>query len=111
MDGWVAVPGVGAGDGNVGVGGFEGVDWVRGGGVEGDYFSANGQIIAVRSLARVPDTVGIDPLTSLALKHMYQPFLPRLSGHWQCPIGPEGLQDWRASVRVRHYLQIEMVIL
>ena len=40
-----------AGDSNVGVGGFQGVDGVGGGCIEGDYFSADGQIIANRLLA------------------------------------------------------------
>ena len=52
MYGWVAVPGVGARDRDIGVGGFESVDWVGAGGVEGDDFSANGQVVTVPSLAR-----------------------------------------------------------
>ena len=49
LDGGGAVPGVDAGDFDVGVGGLEGVDRVGGGGVEGDDFSAGGQVVAVRS--------------------------------------------------------------
>lgn len=53
MEGWVAVSGVGTRDSNIGVRGFEGVNRVGGGCVEGDYFPADGQIIADRSLAGV----------------------------------------------------------
>lgn len=38
------------------MGGFEGVDWVGGGGVKSDNLSADGQIIAVRSLVRDEST-------------------------------------------------------
>ncbi len=86
------------------MGGFESVDWVRGRGVESYYFSADGQVIAVRSLASAQDTIVIDPLTSLALERMRQRLLLRRSAHWQCPIDPEALQDLRASFRVQHYL-------
>ena len=52
MNGWIAVPWVGARDRDIGVGGFESVDWVGVGGVEGDDFSVDGQVVTVRSLAR-----------------------------------------------------------
>lgn len=51
MYGWVAIPGMDARDGDVGVRGFKRVDWVGGGGIECDYLSADGQVIAVRSSA------------------------------------------------------------
>ena len=102
---------MGAGNGDLGVRGFEGVDWVGGGGVEGYDFSADGQIIAVRSLACHRDTVGIDTLTNSALKCMHQQVLQKQSVHWQYPIDPEALQERRALSSVRHCLQIEVVIL
>ena len=45
-----AVSGVDAGNGDFGVGGFEGVDRIGCGGIESDDFSANSQVIAVHSL-------------------------------------------------------------
>ena len=111
MNGWIAVPGVGAGNGDVGTRGFEGVDWIRGGGVEGDDFTANGQVIAVGSSAYLQDTFGAGPPTSLALKRTYQELLPRLSAHWRYPRDLEAVPDWRRLFGVRHCLQIEMVIL
>ena len=111
MNGWVAVPRVGARNGDVGTGGFEGVNWVGGGGVEGDYLSADGQVIAVGSLAFLQDTFGTDSPTSLALKRTYQQPLLRLSAHWRYPIDPGAVQDWRALFDVRRCLRIEMAIL
>ena len=84
-----------AGDGNAGVGGFECVDGVGSGCVEGDYFSANSQIIADCSLAGGSDAVEINSFTSLALECMHQKLLLKLSAHWQYPIDPEVLQEWR----------------
>lgn len=98
MDRWVALPGVGAGNGDFGMGGgFEGVDWVGGGGIEGDDFSAEGQVIAVGSLACI-STVQLRQitLTNSALNCMRRRFLLTMSAHWQYPIDPEAVQDWRA---------------
>ena len=64
MDGWVAVPGVGAGNGDLGLRGFEGVDWIGGRGVESDDFTTKSQVVAVCSLACLQDEVGTDPFTS-----------------------------------------------
>lgn len=111
MNGWVAIARMDARNGNIGVGGFEAVDRIGGGGVEGDDFSANGQVIAVRWSACFQATIGAGSLTSSAPKRTYQQPLLRLSARSQCPIGPEAVRDWRASFRARHRLQIEMVIL
>ncbi len=106
LNGWGAVAGVGAGDGDVGAGGFEGVDWVGGGGVEGDYFAADGQVVAGCLLVGVRDIlwVQIDPLTNLALKRTYQRLLLRLSARWHCPIDPKAVQELRALFFVLHDL-------
>lgn len=77
-------------------GGFEGVDWVGGGGVEGDNFSAEGQVIAVRSSARFSKVQLRQTLTNSTLKRMHRRFLLTRSAHWQYPIDPEAVQDWRA---------------
>ena len=101
---------MGAGNGDVGTGGFKAVDWFGGGGVEGDDFTADGQVIAAGSLACLQHTFGTGPPTSLALKRTYQQPLPRLSAHWRYPRDPEAVPDWTGLFGVRHCLQIEMVI-
>ena len=64
MNSWIAISGMDAGDRYVGLGGLKSVDWVGGGGVEGNNFLTDSEVIAVRSLVGGQGTVGTDTPTS-----------------------------------------------
>ena len=55
---------MGAGDRYVGLGGLKSVDWVGGGGVEGNDFLTDSEVIAVRSLVGGQGTTRTDTPTS-----------------------------------------------
>ena len=68
---------VGAGDGDGGVGGFEGVERVGSGCIESDDFSAEGQVFAVVLISALclEIELGQIPLTSLVPKRTYRRLL------------------------------------
>jgi len=52
LDGWVAIGGMDAGDGDVGVGGFQGIERGGRGAVEGDYLTADGKVVTIQCVSQ-----------------------------------------------------------